>query len=119
MNTYKDGKIPIIFAYLQAVDKEGTAIMHKGLQDLYSNIDFIPIVSKDIKSQNGMQIPKTGLDEIKEMTIKKFGESINSMSFVHIQNKVNQRVRQKIDNIICEKNLNNLLKTICNLYEKL
>ena len=119
MNTYKDGKIPIIFAYLQAVDKEGTAIMHKGLQDLYSNIDFIPIVSKDIKSQNGMQIPKTGLDEIKEMTIKKFGESINSMSFVHIQNKVNQRVRQKIDNITCEKNLNNLLKTIYNLYEKL
>jgi len=109
MNIYKDGKIPIIFAYLQAVDKEVAAIMHKGLQDLYPNIDFIPIVSRDIKSQNGMQIPKKGLDEIKEMTIKKFGESINSMSFVHIQNKVNQRVQQKIDNIPCEKNLNYLL----------
>jgi len=119
MNTYKDGKIPIIFAYLQAVDKEGIPIMHKNLQDLYPNIDFIPIVSRDIKSENGMQIPKKGLDEIKEMTIKNFGESINSMSFVYIQNKVNQRVRQKIDNITCEKNLNYLLKTICNLYKKL
>jgi len=119
LNTYKDGKIPIIFAYLQAVDKEGITNMHKNFHDLYPNIDFIPIVSRDIKSQNGMQIPKMGLDKIKEMTIKNFGESINSMSFVHIQNKVNQRVRQKIDNITCEKNLNNLLKTICNLYEKL
>jgi len=64
MNTYKDGKIPIIFAYFQAVDKEGTAIMHKSLQDLYPKIDFIPIVLRDIKSENGMQIPKTGLDEI-------------------------------------------------------
>ena len=119
MNTYKDGKYPIIFAYLQAVDHEAIAKMQKGLQDLYPNIDFIDIIARDIKSSNGMQIPKKNLDKIKEMTINKFGESINSMSFIHIQNKVKQRVRQKIDNLICDKNLNYLSNTICNVYEKL
>ena len=119
MNTYKDGKIPIIFAYLQADDKEAITKMQKGFQDSYPSIDFIPIIARDIKSSNGMIIPKMGLKEIKKMTVKKFGESINSMSFVHIQNKVNQRVRQKLDNIICDKNLIYLSNTICNLYKKL
>jgi GTPase Era involved in 16S rRNA processing len=119
MNTYKDGKYPIIFAYLQAVDHEAIVKMQKGLQDLYPNIDFIPIIARDIKSSNGMQIPKMNLNKIKEMTINKFGESINSMSFIYIQNKVKQRVRQEIDNLICEQNLNYLSNTICNVYQKL
>lgn len=119
MNTYKDGKIPIIFAYLQAVDKEAVTKMKKGFHDLYPSIEFIPIVARDIKSTNGMQISKMGLKEIKKITVNKFGESINSMSFVHIQNKVNQRVRQKLDNITCDKNLNYLSNSICNLYKKL
>ena len=119
MNTYKDGKYPIIFAYLQAVNHEEIAIMQKDLHDLYSNIDFIPIIARDIKSSNGMQIPKMNLNKIKEMTINKFGESINSMSFIYIQNKVKQRVRQEIDNLICEQNLNYLSNTICNVYQKL
>ena len=119
MNTYKDGKIPIIFAYLKASDKEAITKMQKGFQDSYPGIDFIPIIARDIKSSNGMIIPKMGLKEIKKKTVKKFGESINSMSFVHIQNKVNQIVRQKLDNITCDKNLNYLSNTICNLYKKL
>ena len=119
MNTYKDGKIPIIFAYLQAFNIEATTNMQKGFQDLYPSIDFIPIIARDIRSSNKMIIPSKGLEEIKKMTVNKFGESINSMSFVHIQNKVNQRVRQKLDNIICDKNLNYLSNSICNLYKKL
>ena len=119
MNTYKDGKIPIIFAYLQAVDKEAVTKMQRGFQNLYPSIDFIPIIARDIKSTNGMQISKMGLEDIKKITVNKFGESINSMSFVHIQNKVNQRVRQKLDNITCDKNLNYLSNSICNLYKKL
>ena len=119
MNTYKDGKIPIIFAYLKAFDIEATTKMQKGFQDLYPSIDFIPIIARDIRSSNKMIIPSKGLKEIKKMTVNKFGESINSMSFVHIQNKVNQRVRQKLDNIICDKNLNYLSNSICNLYKKL
>ena len=116
MNTYKDGKIPIIIAYLQAFDKEGTSIMQKGIQDLFPDLDFMPIISKPINSQEGMQIRPMGLKEIKEKTITKFGESINSMSFVHIQNKVKQKVESIIDGITVKKDLKFLSNSICNLY---
>lgn len=119
MNTYKDGKIPIIIAYLQAFDKEGITNMQKGIQDLLPDLDFIPIISKPIKSPNGMQIPPMGLNEIKEKTITKFGESINSMSFVHIQNKVKQKVENIIDGITVKKDLKFLSNSICNLYSKI
>jgi len=93
--------------------------MQKGIQDLFSDLDFIPIISKPIKSPNGMQIPPMGLNEIKEKTITKFGESINSMSFVHIQNKVKQKVESRIDGITVKKDLKFLSNSICNLYSKI
>lgn len=66
-----------------------------------------------------MQIPPMGLNEIKEKTITKFGESINSMSFVHIQNKVKQKVENIIDGITVKKDLKFLSNSICNLYSKI
>ena len=118
INTYKDGKIPLIIAYLHASDQDEINKMESGIRGIYPNLDFIPIIAKRIKSPNGMVNEPSGLIEIKERTIFKFGDTINSMSFVHVQNKAIQLVLNIVDNIKGLKDLNNLETSVCDLYEK-
>ena len=119
MNTYKDGKMPIVIAYLHATDQEETNKMESGIKGIYPNFDFIPIIAKRILGPNGMVTEASGLIEIKEKTIFRFGDTINTMSFVHIQNKAKQLVFKNIENLTGSKDLNNLFTSVCDLYKKL
>lgn len=118
-NTYKDGKMPIIFVYLQACDEDSFHNMKNGIKKYYKNLDFIPVIAKPIKCSNGMVIKQSGLYELKEKTIFRFGDTINTMSFVHMQNKVIQFALNQIDDINESIVLNNLPESVCDLISKL
>ena len=119
MSTYKDGQMPIIIAYLQACDEDSSHNMKNGIKKHYNNLDFMPVIAKPIKCPNGMVIKQSGLYEIKEKTIFRFGDTINTMSFVHIQNKVIQFALNQIDDINESIVLNNLPESVCDLISKL
>ena len=119
IGTYKDGQMPIIIAYLQASDADSFHNMKIGIQEYYKDLDFMPVIAKTIKCSNGMTIKPSGLYEIKEKTIFRFGDTINTMSFVHIQNKVIQLALNHVDNINESIILNNLPESVCDLITKL
>ena len=119
ISTYKDGQMPIIIAYLQACDEDSFQNMKNGIKNYYNNLDFMPVIAKEIKCPNGMKIKPSGLYEIKEKTIFRFGDTINTMSFVHMQNKVIQFAIKHVDDINELIDLNNLSEAVCDLISKL
>ena len=119
LNTYKDGKMPLIIVYLQAYEKEAINQMECGIKRKFKNIDFMPVIAKEIKSINGMITEPFGLDELKRRTISRIGDTINSMSFVHVQNMVKQKISNNIEKLSSERNLNALSKSVYELYKKL
>ena len=119
INTYKDGQMPIIIAYLQACDEDSFQTMKHGIKQFYKDLDFMPVIAKPIKCSNGMIIKQSGLYEIKAKTIFRFGDTINTMSFVHIQNKVIQFALNYVDEINESIDLNNLPESVCDLISKL
>lgn len=66
LDTYKDGQMPIIIAYLQACDEDSFHNMKNGIKKYYRNLDFMPVIAKPIKCPNGMVIKQSGLNEIKK-----------------------------------------------------
>ena len=111
--------MPLIIVYLQAYEKEAINQMECGIKRKYINIDFMPVIAKEIKSINGMITEPFDLDELKRRTISRIGDTINSMSFVHVQNMVNQKISNNREKLSSERNLNALSKSIYELYKKL
>lgn len=71
--------------------------MKNGIKDYYKDLDFMPVIVKEIKCPNGIIIKPSGLYELKEKTIFRFGDTINTMSYVPIQNKVIQFALNYLD----------------------
>lgn len=119
MDNYEEEKLPILFLYLKAYNQEEKEEMEKGIKSIFKNIDFIPVIAKDIINTDNVITHKKGLNEIKAKTISRFGESINSMSFIHIQNKVNQKVTQKVDNLRSSNEITNITNAVYEILQKL
>lgn len=119
MDTYEEEKMPILFLHLKAYNQEEIEEMEKGIKNIFKNIDFIPVIAKDIINTDNVITHKKGLNEIKAKTISRFGESINSMSFIHIQNKVNQKVTQEVDDLRCSNEITNITDALYEILKKL
>ena len=118
MNTYSDQAMPIIILHLKAVDKDESEKMKAKVDNLYKNrkIEFIPVLAREITS---IKLEKFGLDEIKIATIKKFKDSIDSMSFEYVRKKVEENIEKSLEEIFYGNDFSNLSKSICNYFSKL
>ena len=120
INIYPDGKMPIIFAYLNCVNEEERELVKGGCKKSFPNLDFIPLLSRDIKDENDKITFKSfGLADITKKTIIKFSSSINSNSFVYVKNNVINNIKKYLEEINIIKNLNDLFDNVYGLCNKL
>ena len=120
INIYPDGKMPIIIAYLNCVNKEERELVESGCKKSFPNFDFIPLLSRDIKDDNDKILFKSfGLADITKKTIIKFSNSINSNSFVYVKNNVINNIKKYLEDINIVKNLNDLFDNVCGLCNNL
>ena len=120
INIYPDGKMPIIFAYLNCVNEEERKLVESGCKKSFPNFDFIPLLSRDIKDDNDKILFKSfGLADITKKTISKFSSSINSNSFVYVKNNVINNIKKYLEEINIIKNLNDLFDNVYGLCDKL
>ena len=111
--------MPILFLYLQALIKDNIEKVEKKIKNIFKNITFIPVISKDIKSTDDVITRKKGLKQLKEKTLFKFIESIDYASFIHIKNKFRDRFTKKVDSLGASKKVNNIQKCINKLFQNL
>ena len=121
ISSYEDESIPLIILYLRPLSVKSANLIKKGIEDTFKNrkIDFIPILTKDDDSFDGKIIKKLGLDDLTKITANKYKNSINSYSFIYIENQITKIVEDNISQINRKPNLNNISKSICDFYEKL
>ena len=121
MNSYSDETMPIIILYLQALSEDGIKDMKEGLEDTFKNrkIDFIPVLAKDEETQGNQIIKKFGLEETIIATLNRFKQSIDSMSFIYVHNKVLESINREVEKIVDKKDFSNISKSICNYFSKL
>ena len=121
ISSYEDDSMPIIFLYLQALNKKSAKLMKEGLEKTFPNrkIEFISILAQDAENFDGGIAKSFGLNELIKKTANKFKNSIDSISFIYVENQIKNIVENYINDIKIKKNLNNITKSICDFYEKL
>ena len=103
LEIYPDKSLPLIVVYLRAVCSEWGKNMKKGIEETFNReIEFIPVLSKDVVNDDGTVIKKFGLNSLISRTMYKIKNSIDSMSFIYVINFV----QKKIQSIILNKNNN-------------
>ena len=98
---YKDNTMPIIFIYLQAIDKETADNMGNFVKKTYKNSTFIEALAKDMDEKKAF-----GNEEILKQTMKRCtkalqGEMIKLMT---------QKISKEVEKIMEKNNENNRLK---------
>ena len=95
--------------------------MKEGLEKTFPNrkIEFISILAQDTENFDGGIAKSFGLNELIKKTANKFKNSIDSISFIYVENQIKNIVENYINDIKIKKNLNNITKSICDFYEKL
>ena len=123
--SYVDEKLPLIIVYTHALSSEGVYNIEKGIKEKFSDrkIEFTSVLARDEKDKDTGEIirQKFGLENLIKITMDKFKNSIDSMSYHFVLKNTNTTVKNRIKDIIDNKNLNynNLNNSICQFYEKL
>lgn len=100
---YEDKCMPIIIVYLRAVSSEWVNNIKKGIENSFiREIEFIPVLSKDVVNEDGSIFKAKGLNTLISRTMDKVKNAIDSQSFVYVINFIQRRVQ----NIIVNNNYN-------------
>ena len=95
--------MPIIIVYLRAVSSEWVNNIRKGIENSFKReIEFIPVLSKDVVNDDGSIIKAKGLNILISRTMDKVKNAIDSQSFVYVINFI----QRKVQNIIVNNNYN-------------
>ena len=121
MNNYTDETMPVIILLLQSVNKKEAEIMNKKINEIFKDrkIDFIRVLAKKMEIDDQLSVSPFGLKELIEKTLEKFKNSINSMSFIYVQRKVEKSVEKEINSLVNKNNFSNISQSILDYFSKL
>ena len=121
MKIYNDETMPIIVLHLNTYNDKEIADMKDGISKIFENkrIEYLNVLSKEVIFNNQIITKPYGLKELISKTLEKFKNSINSMSFVYVQKKVEESVKNELELLIKNKNFNNISQSICDYFSKL
>ena len=121
MKIYNDETMPIIVLHLNTYNDKEIAEMKDGISKIFENkrIEYLNVLSKEVIFNNQIITKPYGLKELISKTLEKFKNSINSMSFVYVQKKVEESVKNELELLVKNKNFNNISQSICDYFSKL
>ena len=105
---YSLDTIPIIIVYTNAIDEEQTKKAKEYIKnELKLDNDFIEILAQEKKIKNDTVIPPFNLEELKNISIKRAKEAIQSSCYEGLLNDVKKSIKNSIGNL-----MNNLKEKI-------
>ena len=123
--SYVDDKLPIIIVYTRALDPEAVQKIKDGIDKTFKDrkMEYTSILARDVKEPGTGKIlfQNFGVKNLIKITMDKYKNSIDSMSYHFVLNKTKETVKNKIKNKKGNNNLNseNIGNSICKFYEKL
>jgi len=123
--SYVDDKLPIIIVYTRALDPEAVQNIKDGIDITFKDrkMEYTSILARDVKEPGTGKIlfQNFGVKNLIKITMDKYKNSIDSMSYHFVLNKTKETVKNKIKNKKGNNNLNseNIGNSICKFYEKL
>ena len=98
---YKGNIMPIIFVYLQAIDKETANLMKKFIEKEYNETNFVKVLAKSVETKNAYGSKELLKKTMEECTKALQGEMIKLMT---------QKISQDVKKIMIDNNENNRKK---------
>ena len=129
-NIYGNSGLPIIVVFTQSLNKYMAEEIEKKITSLNNDFQFVRVLAREKVIDNGIIVPKNGLDDLKEITLKKCSSTYLPAYIKSTEDNIKNRIDSFISkikkqnnfkkNVIYGKNIKQLIKKeIENLYNKL
>ena len=106
---YDDSTLPIMVVYTQAMVPEYYNAIEKEIHKIKKDIEYIPVVAKDIKISDEQYVKSKNLDTLLLKSVEKSKNAVYSSVFSSLKIKIFNETIKNIDQNH-EKNMNNLKK---------
>ena len=100
---YDDSKLPIIVVYTQAVIPSYYNEIKKEIEKIRTNIEYIPIIAKDIEISDNTIIKSKNIDLLLSKSLDKAKNAVHSSVFSSLRKKIKNETDYEI-----EQSLNNI-----------
>ena len=92
IGVYKDNIMPIIFVYLQAVDKSTSEEMKDFINKTYENANFINVLAKDMEKKKAF-----GNKELLKKTMERCTKALQGEMIKLMTRRISEKVEKKND----------------------
>ena len=89
---YDDSKLPIIVVYTQAIIPQYYNGINKDIIKNNKNLEFIPVVAKDIELSEGKIIKSYNLDKLLIVSLEKAKNAVSSSVYSAIKKMVKNEI---------------------------
>ena len=103
-NIYGNSGLPIIVVFTQSLNKYKAEAIEKKITGLNNNFQFVRVLARDKIIDDEIIIRKKGLDNLKEITLKKCSATYLSAYIKYIEDKIKNRIYLYISKIKGLKN---------------
>ena len=105
---YDDLKLPIIVVYTQAIIPNYYNSINDEIKKINENIEFIPVISKEIELSEGKTIKSKNLDKLLFKSLDKAKNAVYSSVFSSLRKNIKNEIENEIKNNLNEaKNILN------------
>ena len=106
-NIYRNSGMPILIVFTQSINKYMAEEIEKKVNSLNKDFEFVRVLAKEKYIDDGILIPSKGLDNLKEITLKKCSKSYLPAYCKTIEENMKCNILKFITNI---KNIKNSKK---------
>jgi len=101
INLYDNNSLPIIIVYTFSTAPQIFEDMKKGISEKFSNINFdiVKVLAEQYVDNNGTVIESFGKNDLLNLSINKYKNAIDHVSFTNIKNSVTYMFENQIENI--------------------
>ena len=97
---YDDSKLPVIVVYTQAIIPRYYEVIKEDVQKIKNDIEYIPVVAKDIELSDGSSIKSKNIDLLVTKSIEKAKNAVYSSVFSSIRKIIKNDTDSQIETVL-------------------